>query len=461
MAKSSGSLEKWRDYFGRANSDIFDIIEYAVMVAAVDCPKEFKLRRDKIAEMLFTCKLTMCFGCDKVELALPIIGNDDVDGKMKGKNEFGGGGAAGVSKESKANSSVDHHDVELNVNQVSNYSYGEAEALTEEIEEQTQTFEEVMSIKDIIDNSQAESAELFECLRRLQLMALSVEILKATEIGKSVNSLRKHNSKDIRHLSRTLIEDWKVLVDEWVNAAAAFAGTESTPESKKASVVDEEEEGLPSPPLDDLAFFSAQTTSVELSQFFDGMDDDGNPRNSGELNGNRGNGGKPSLSNQNIPVRKKQSVDCFNAAPKEQKDEQHNKQEAVIKKQTVPKLNKPSGGDSGPGRLIKPALEQKLKINEMNFQQKSDRGTIQKKPVLSQQNKLRRSDEDAVQVKLEATKRKLQERYQEVENAKRQRTIQVMELHDIPKKIPNQGLGLKNAHMKPGNSNRHWANGRR
>ncbi|XP_055808174.1 probable mediator of RNA polymerase II transcription subunit 26b [Solanum dulcamara] len=458
MAKSSGTLDKWRDYFRTANSDIFDIIEYAVMVAAVDCPKEFKLRRDRIAEMLFTCKFSMCFGCEKVELAVPIAAANDDEGKIKSKNEFG------VSKESKANSSIDidHHDVEMNANQVSNYSYGEAEALTEEMEEETQTFGEVMRIKDIIDNNQAESAELFECLRRLQLMALSVETLKATEIGKSVNSLRKHNSKDIRHLSRTLIEDWKVLVDEWVNATAAFTGNESTPESMKASVVDQDEEGLPSPPLDDLAFFSAQTTSMELSQFFDGMDDDGNPRNSGGINVNRGNGRKPSLGNQNIPVRKKQSADCFDASPKERKGEQQKKQEAVIKKQTaVTKPNKPSGGESGPGRPIKPALEQKLKINEMNFQQKSDKGTIQKRPVPSQQNKLKCSDEDAVQVKLEATKRKLQERYQEAENAKRQRTIQVMELHDLPKKGPNQGLGLKNAHMRPGNNNRHWSNGRR
>lgn len=458
MAKSSGNLDKWRDYFRTANSDIFDIIEYAVMVAAVDCPKEFKLRRDKIAEMLFTCKVTMCFGCEKVELALPIAAaaNDD-EGKLKSKNEFG------VSKESKANSSIDmdHHDVEVNVNQVSNYSYGEAEALTEEIEEETQTYGEVMRIKDIIDSNQAESAELFECLRRLQLMALTVETLKATEIGKSVNSLRKHNSKDVRHLTRTLIEDWKVLVDEWVNATAAFTGTESTPESKKASVVDQEEEGLPSPPLDDLAFFSAQTTSIELSQFFDGMDDDGNPRNSGGFNENRGNGRKPSLGNQNIPVRKQQSADCSDASPKERKGEQQKKQEAVIRKQTtVAKPNRPSGGESGPGRPIKPVLEQKLKVNEMNFQQKFDKGTIQKRPVPFQQNKLRRSDEDAVQVKLEATKRKLQERYQEAENAKRQRTIQVMELHDLPKKGPSQGLGLKNAHFRPGN-NRHWANGRR
>lgn len=111
------------------------------------------------------------------------------------------------------------------------------------------------------------------------------------------------------------------------------------------------------------------------------------PRNSGGFNVNRGNGRKPSLGNQNIPLQKKQSADCFNASPKENKGEQQKKQEAVIKKQTtVAKPTKPSGGESGPGRPTKPALEQKLKVNEMNFQQKSDKGTIQKRPVASQQN---------------------------------------------------------------------------
>ena len=41
-------------------------------------------------------------------------------------------------------------------------------------------------------------------------------------------------------------------------------GAEGTPESVNPSVVDEEEEGLPSPPLDEV-FFATQTT-MELSQ---------------------------------------------------------------------------------------------------------------------------------------------------------------------------------------------------
>ncbi|KAA8531389.1 hypothetical protein F0562_006115 [Nyssa sinensis] len=58
---------------------------------------------------------------------------------------------------------------------------------------------------------------------------------------------------------------WKDMVDEWVNATVAIVGVEGTPESVNPSVVDEEE-GLPSPLLDEGAFFATQPTSIELSQ---------------------------------------------------------------------------------------------------------------------------------------------------------------------------------------------------
>ncbi|OIS97750.1 PREDICTED: probable mediator of RNA polymerase II transcription subunit 26b [Nicotiana attenuata] len=441
MTKITGTLNKWRDYFETANSDIFNVIEYAVMVAAVDYPKEFKLRRDRIAELLFTCKVIRCFGCDKVELALPNAANDDDKVFV---SEFGGCDV----KESKSSRGDDQ--IGMNVNQkISNYSYDEAEALTDEIEQESKIVEEVLRIKEIIDNFHDESdSDIYECLRRLQLMALSVETLKATEIGKSVNALRKHSSNNIRHLARTLVEDWKVVVEAWVNATTAF--TENTPESMKASVVDEEEEGLPSPPLDDLAFISTQTTSMEFSQFFDGMDDDGNIRNSGEFNQSHENGRKDN------PVQKQQFAESVTAAPKDMKVEKPKKQTSVVKP------NKPFGGDSGPGRPIQPTFERKLNNDEMKLLQKSDKGIIRQRHVPTQQNRLKCPDEDADRVKLEATKRKLQERYQEAEKAKKQRTIQVMELNDIPKQgFRKQGPGHKNSHVRPGNHNRHWPNGHR
>jgi len=46
------------------------------------------------------------------------------------------------------------------------------------------------------------------------------------------------------------------------------ASDEGTPDSVNPSVVDDEEDGLPSPPMDEGAFFVAPTGSIELSQVF-------------------------------------------------------------------------------------------------------------------------------------------------------------------------------------------------
>jgi cobalamin biosynthesis protein CobT len=161
MAKKSGSLENWRNYFRTASSDIFDIIDHAIMVAASDCPKEFRLRRDRIAERLFSCRLTRCSGCDRVELAVPDGEEEEDDGDDGGckSSEFDGDACefeAGGSKESKANSSRDDHLGEMNMNQITNYSYGEAEALTDEIEEESEIVGEVLRIKDILYDCEVE-----------------------------------------------------------------------------------------------------------------------------------------------------------------------------------------------------------------------------------------------------------------------------------------------------------------
>lgn len=441
MAKS---LDYWREYFRGANSDIFYIVEHAIMVAAIDCPKEFRLRRDHIAELLFSCKSTKCFGCDGVNSSVPRNGFDmkEEEGMKRKINEFE---EEGRIKESKVESNGDVHQVEMevNVNNTSNLSYGEAERLNNEIEEESQIIAEVFRIKEVLDHHQDESASvLYESLRRIQLMGLSVEILKATEIGKSVNGLKKHGSKQIRDLVRTLIEGWVVMLDAWMNATA-FVSDNTSPESLKTSDIDEEE-GLPSPPLDEGAFFSH---SIELSQIFDGMDDDGNPRNSGEFNKNRKNGRKPNVED----TRKQQSPNKSSARnPGSVRAVKPSADQKVI---TAPKIQQRSDNLS----IQKKPLAHQQDFNAKGREQQTDKGLIKKKPLPPQQEKSRFPDEGSIQVKLENAKRKLQKRYQEAENAKRQRTIQVMELHDIPK----QG-SVRNP-MKPGhhNQSRHWANGRR
>lgn len=136
------NLDKWRNYFRScSSSDIFDIIEHGIMVAASDYPQEFKSRRDQIAETLFSSKLMKCIGCDHVELS---VASEDR------KVDEG-------SKESKVDSVSNDQNGEMNVNKVeSNFSYRDAEALTDEIEEESQIFGEVLRIKEIVKNSKDE-----------------------------------------------------------------------------------------------------------------------------------------------------------------------------------------------------------------------------------------------------------------------------------------------------------------
>lgn len=106
------------------------------------------------------------------------------------------------------------------------------------------------------------------------------------------------------------------------------------------------------------------------------------PRNSGEFNKNRDNGRKPLLENQNVPKQKQQFRDEVITPPKDRKGEQMKKREPVMNKQeVVVKPNKPTLGDSGPGRPAKPRIDHQSKS-----QQKSDKGTIQKRELPSQQN---------------------------------------------------------------------------
>ncbi|WOL10737.1 putative mediator of RNA polymerase II transcription subunit 26b [Canna indica] len=53
MASSSMTLEYWRMFFGGVPSDIFEVMEKTILVAAADFPEEFKRRRGEIVEKLY------------------------------------------------------------------------------------------------------------------------------------------------------------------------------------------------------------------------------------------------------------------------------------------------------------------------------------------------------------------------------------------------------------------------
>lgn len=526
-AAMADGLDRWREFFrgAGAGAGIWDVIENAILVAAADAPQELLRRRDRIAESLFNVLRAplSCHGCSASAVTPPPSTPVEEDKgsvrrvpekESKVDSSSLGAPGRGLGNDEDSDSDSDSNDERLRRAAASNYGHNyddddeeeeqqeveeeedheaeELEALTNEIDEESQVVGEVLRIKDLLLHKEDHSdATLFESLRRLQLMQLSVSTLKATEIGRAVNGLRKHNSLQIRHLVRTLIEGWKVLVDEWASTTNAALADNSPGSSNPSVVDDDDEEGLPSPPLDEGAFFATQTTAIQLLEFFDEMDEDGNLRHNNNVSlGNKRerNCGRPA---NNSAVRKQEPPrPSLGAVEKVQLRRQELTRQEPSMRQANPqkpqssnlqvkphgmlnKQSKPLSSESGPGRPLRAAPRQKPS-SEVKPRQTQQHIAVERKPATSHVDKSRLPAQPSAGVKLElakpkiydglesnmrleAAKRKLQERYQEHENAKKQRTIQVMELGDIPKPKHQNRQPM----MKSRNHIRSWANGRR
>ncbi|VAH19222.1 unnamed protein product [Triticum turgidum subsp. durum] len=402
-------LDRWRGFFRGAGVSICETIEKAILVAAADEPQEFLRRRDRIAERLFNALLARpsCHGCTastgSVPPATPAVAEDK--GSVRRVPE----------KESKVDSS----------------SLGApgGGALGGGISED--------------EDSDSEDDE----------------------------RLRRAAASNYGHLALALIQDWKILVDEWVSTTNV-ALADNSPGTSNPSVVDDddEEEGLPSPPLDEGAFFAPETTAIQLSEFFDEMDEDGNLRhnNDARIGNKRENNGrrpanhstvsKPELTRPVGTVERDQfrRPELTRQEPPMRHTNQQRPQGSNLQAKPQGMLNKqsrPLSSDSGSMRPMKAATQQKP-IGEMKYKQTQEHFGVERKPTMGHVDKsrlraqpssgvrlesARPKTQDGLEsnVRLEAAKRRLQERYQEAENAKKQRTIQVMELGDIPKPKSN------------------------
>ncbi|XP_010491875.1 PREDICTED: probable mediator of RNA polymerase II transcription subunit 26a [Camelina sativa] len=386
MMKRSESLDNWREYFRRGDSDIFGIIDHAIMVAASDYPNEFKSRRDSIAELLFSYRLSRRH---HHHLDVSIHGDQEEEFEHCPVTTVETVGVEDVRKLNKKNQ-----------------IYEEEE---EEDDDDTVIVDEVIRIKDILFNKEDEpNSVLLECLRKLESISMNVDMLKDTEIGKAVNGLRRHSSDKISKLAKTLFAEWKKLVDQWMNIPKEIAGAEGTPESVNLSVIDEEET-FPSPPHD-LDIYAPEPNGFELSQILDCLDCDGNPRHSVES--------EPERKLQSSSRRRPGGTNEASVVGRSNKDQQMRREEADVRP------IKHSAIDFGEPR------KQPKQNREQMVQRKPLAVAEQKRKLAGQQqrDKLKALDPDT---KFEFAKRRLQESYQHHENAKRQRTIQVLET--IPK----------------------------
>ncbi|XP_042510936.1 probable mediator of RNA polymerase II transcription subunit 26b [Macadamia integrifolia] len=178
------------------------------MVAASDRPKEFKRRRDRIAEMIFKKEIM------QEEKKKVIDGSASM--KRKGNNGYSG-------IESDNDDDTEPSFPEENAEQINN--------IIDEIYRinrggEIKIVEEVLRIKGIIEAKLDQSErKLLEPLRRLQLISISFDTLKKTRIGVSVKNLTKHNSKKIRDHAKSLITHWTKKVDQWLIEAKEAAAS--------------------------------------------------------------------------------------------------------------------------------------------------------------------------------------------------------------------------------------------
>ncbi|KAG0572161.1 hypothetical protein KC19_VG073300 [Ceratodon purpureus] len=411
---------RWRKFFDEAGVDIWTVIEFALDLAATDYPHELRMRRDGFVEKLFAhpSLLSKSNGC------LPVIACHDVEEAQDDK----GMNPPEYDYDHVRNDLSDDEDGLVN----SNEEYDEAEALNDAMEEESRQMQEVLRIKKELAALPKDENNVLTALRRLEEMHVSVEALKATEIGKEVNALRKHQYKRVRSLAKGLVRGWKDLVDEWVKSAGDVAAA-------AMAVSDNGEEGLPSPPLDPGALLaSTRTNSIEMSHFFDDFLDDLSA----------GSGPSPPSSNgacdDMVPLSKRQHQSRGSTASPES-------QAPKSKGNSIS-----SRGNFGPGRPMDRSGPPKANGNSIvrKFETKPP-DPKDNKPTSGQKKPQEPEENMSVAARLEAAKRRLHERYEKVESAKRQRVVQVMELTDLPKGGPNRAkVGPGHASSKPALLNR-------
>lgn len=205
-------MEHWRSFFNKAGEDLWTIIEQAILLAAHDYPREFKEKRCEIAETLFA-RSPHQGDVDATRLSASVVTNCtnrmDVD-ETRGEDEH-------VSVHTKAHT---RHDAEQHHTELCS-----AEARNDGVDDHASISQVVCNIKEALDDSQQPEADVLHSLQTLESLHISVDVLKATEIGKQVNNLRKHSCKEVRFLAKGLVRHWKELVDDWVKHAGTSHGS--------------------------------------------------------------------------------------------------------------------------------------------------------------------------------------------------------------------------------------------
>ncbi|XP_020527370.1 probable mediator of RNA polymerase II transcription subunit 26c isoform X2 [Amborella trichopoda] len=355
-------LDEFRSLLKNSGLDVWTAIESAISLAQMDYRDEFKVRRDGIAEKLYTSNSVV--GCHNCDLDLARLSTT----KEKCREERESSHDKGASPSTPQSLVHSHRDEEQNGREEEH-----REPVMKREEEGNRRDEEhgshggliqdkLLAIKEDLEDPDQSEDSVIDLLQSLTDMDVTVKALKETDIGRHVNGLRKHPSTEVRRLVKHLIRKWKELVDEWVSTAG---------EGAAAAIVEGE-----SPQQNHQARASQNGNQVRESKH--------------SPNGySSGSGMGPNYSEI---------------------------------------------GSKGKG--ITPQREAQTKPN----------------PIAPISIPAQKQKENAIDLqRLASARKRLHENYQEAENAKRQRTIQVMDIHDIPK--PKNTFISRN---KGGFHKQHW-----
>ncbi|EFJ28186.1 hypothetical protein SELMODRAFT_441268 [Selaginella moellendorffii] len=520
-------MDKWKSFFQSSGSDIWTVIDRAITIAAVEQPAELRARRDKFTEKMFcpTAHLTGLCECDDGEGEEEENGGgamsrsdggdgeededeDEEDDVVENKLVVSGGGALREDEEDleeeeevevvdeEEDQEEEHDDQDDNADQEqsrnrrkskADCSYMDVEALTDEMEEESRRIKEINRIKNQISHFADEEDYLCEALERLESMHISFEALKATEIGRPVNNLRKHPSLRVRSIVKRLVSGWKTLAEEWTKSAEHFAG------GTNATGHFDNNYGLPSPPVDEGELLAAGTAPLEVNKLFDFIEDDMSA-GSGDMNekprrGSSGDWVRGIYEDAHSPEETKPAAAVSRKTGESEADRKNKQQVSVSRKDSSKNSDSKRSGEressrakvstsqqqngfrgSQAGGAVAAAANGKHSSGSGSVAAKQQRPDDQRhraatsntsrsmKPGVASVSKpkssstplpsaSKRSVDERIQSckmsssskaggstdKLAAAKRKLHEGYKQAEHAKKQRTVQVMELTDLPK----------------------------
>ncbi|EFJ10319.1 hypothetical protein SELMODRAFT_444137 [Selaginella moellendorffii] len=377
-------MERWRLFFENSGEDLWSVIDWALTIAAVNYPKELRMRRDGFAEKLFAPS------------NYPLVATN-----------CGGGAPLLLAGGSDRKDSLDRdHDDDQGEEEENADARNLAPA---DDDEEEAVRREVLSIGQTLERDQNEPAEkLLKPIERLEQLQISVQALKVTGIGMIVNKLRKHHkSSRVKAGCKKLVKLWKDVVDEWAKTADAADADELALPNEAVNEVEVIEERLPHR-VDLLSSSVSSVTQPPPLQMLD-------------------NGGEDSM---------------FGCSPSDDREDHHKSHRISYPPSEHSKmLNGPSFQPSG-----KWMDDDRTRTGRAPVAAPSSASARKPPTTKPSRPSFQESGSLTEKQKLETTKRLIHDQYQQAANVKRQRTVQVMDMQDVPQDRPGN-------HLKAGSGN--------